>query len=348
MEGPPLGPGGEDITWPNQVAPRGQNASSTRKIKPQTSNPNERGRGDGDQETKDRERQRQTPRSHNTTWSKTTHNPRSPKKKKKAEGGGQTPPTATPAHPHLKGSPTRRYQETDAAHARGHAPRHPRQQKTECRQNPNPHTNTHTPEHPKQQIPEPKHTHPKRTPQPGVAGYKRSAHTNKHTPHHPGQECRGAAQTIALARTPAPHLQPRRAGDQAQGAQKHTHTRTPQPGVAGRSRNQSPSTHTHTAHPNQESRCTGEVHTQAHTHPNPLARTGGAQPKPEPKHTHPHRTPRPGVAGYKGSARTDTHTPQHPSQEWQGLARTRAQTETQTPHTPTRSGSVQTERSMSR
>ena len=38
MEGPPLGPGGEDITWPDQVAPRGRRASSTRKIKPQTSN----------------------------------------------------------------------------------------------------------------------------------------------------------------------------------------------------------------------------------------------------------------------------------------------------------------------
>ena len=38
MEGPPLGPGGEDITWPDQVAPRGRKASSTGKIKPQTSN----------------------------------------------------------------------------------------------------------------------------------------------------------------------------------------------------------------------------------------------------------------------------------------------------------------------
>ena len=38
MEGPPLGPGGEDITLPDQVAPRGRKASSTRKIKPQTSN----------------------------------------------------------------------------------------------------------------------------------------------------------------------------------------------------------------------------------------------------------------------------------------------------------------------
>ena len=38
LEGPPLGPGGEDITWPDQVAPRGRKASSTRKNKPQTSN----------------------------------------------------------------------------------------------------------------------------------------------------------------------------------------------------------------------------------------------------------------------------------------------------------------------
>ena len=38
MKGPPLGPGGEDITWPDQVAPRGRKASRTRKIKPQTSN----------------------------------------------------------------------------------------------------------------------------------------------------------------------------------------------------------------------------------------------------------------------------------------------------------------------
>ena len=36
MKGPPLGPGGEDITWPDQMAPRGRNASSTRNLKPQT------------------------------------------------------------------------------------------------------------------------------------------------------------------------------------------------------------------------------------------------------------------------------------------------------------------------
>ena len=38
MEGPPLGPGGEDITWPDQVAPRCRKASSTCKVQPQTSN----------------------------------------------------------------------------------------------------------------------------------------------------------------------------------------------------------------------------------------------------------------------------------------------------------------------
>ena len=35
MKGPPLGPGGEDITWPDQVAPRSRKASSTRNLKPQ-------------------------------------------------------------------------------------------------------------------------------------------------------------------------------------------------------------------------------------------------------------------------------------------------------------------------
>ena len=38
MKGPPLGPGGEDITWPEQVALRGRRTSSTRNLKRQTSN----------------------------------------------------------------------------------------------------------------------------------------------------------------------------------------------------------------------------------------------------------------------------------------------------------------------
>ena len=38
MKGLPLGPDGEDITWPDQVAPRGRRTSSTRNVKRQTSN----------------------------------------------------------------------------------------------------------------------------------------------------------------------------------------------------------------------------------------------------------------------------------------------------------------------
>ena len=39
MKRPPLGPGAGDITWPDQVAPWGRKASSTRNFKPQTSKP---------------------------------------------------------------------------------------------------------------------------------------------------------------------------------------------------------------------------------------------------------------------------------------------------------------------
>ena len=38
MKGPPLGPGGEDITWRDQAAPWGRKAPSTRHLNPQTSN----------------------------------------------------------------------------------------------------------------------------------------------------------------------------------------------------------------------------------------------------------------------------------------------------------------------
>ena len=39
MKGPPLGTGGEDITWSDHMAPRGRKAPSTRKIKPQNPKP---------------------------------------------------------------------------------------------------------------------------------------------------------------------------------------------------------------------------------------------------------------------------------------------------------------------
>ena len=38
MKGPSLGPGGRDITWPDQVALWGRKASNTCNLKPQTSN----------------------------------------------------------------------------------------------------------------------------------------------------------------------------------------------------------------------------------------------------------------------------------------------------------------------
>ena len=108
--------------------------------------PNERGRGDGDQETQERDRQRRPPQFQDTTGPKTTHPPAARKEKKtKRERRGQTPPTATPAHPHARGSPTRRWRETDAAHARGHTLQHPSQKKAECRQNSNQHTHTTSP-----------------------------------------------------------------------------------------------------------------------------------------------------------------------------------------------------------
>ena len=109
---------------------------------------------------------------------------------------------------------------------------------------------------------------------------------------------------------------------------EHAHSPTPQPGVAGRSRNPSPNTHTHTAHPCQEWLGASGASTQ----PNTPARSGGAQPKPEPKHTHPHRAPVPGVAGCKRSTHTSAHTPQHPRQERRRAAETRTQPQPRPKH----------------
>ena len=168
--------------------------------------------------------------------------------------------------------------------------------------------------------PEPKHTHPHRAPVPGVAGCKRSAHTSTHTAQHPSQEWRGGGATRSQTDTHTPRTRPNSGWVQAECAHEHTHSPKPQPGVAGRSRNPSPNTHTHTAHPCQEWPGASGARTPAHTHPNTPARSGGAQPKPEPQHTHSRRAPQPGVAGCKQSADTSTQTPQHPSQEWRGAA----------------------------
>ena len=66
-------------------------------------------------------------------------------------------------------------------------------------------------------------------------------------------------------------------------------------------------------HPSQYWQGTGGARTQTHTDPNTPASSGGAQPKAGPKHTHAHRATQPGVARYRRSAHTNTHTPQHPS-----------------------------------
>ena len=85
--------------------------------------------------------------------------------------------------------------------------------------------------------PEPKHTHPHRAPEPGVAGCKRSAHTSTHTAQRPSQEWRGAAGTRAQPHTPTLQTPARSGRVQGERTHKRTHTPTPQPGVAGRSRN---------------------------------------------------------------------------------------------------------------
>ena len=174
---------------------------------------------------------------------------------------------------------------------------------------------------------------PRGTPERQAAGHTQGTREGAKQQRPPGVANPGSAH----------NMQRTTAQEQMPGKSEPTHHK-PQPGVAGRSRNPSPSTHTHNAHPSQEWRGTGGAHTPAHTHPNTPARRGGAQPRPEAKHTHPRRTPRPGVAGYKQSADTSTHTAQHPSQEWRGAAETGAQAHTPTPHTPARSGGVQGER----
>ena len=210
---------------------------------------------------------------------------------------------------------------------------------TGCSRNPSRNTHTHgahpsqewrgasgapTPAHASsggvQPKPEPKHTHPRRAPRPGVAGCKRSAHTSTR------QEWRDAAETRAKTHTPTARTQARSGGVQAK--RPHLHT----PGVTGCSRNPSPNTHTHSAHPSQEWRSASGAPTPAH------ARSGGMQLKPEPEHTHPRRALQPGVAGCKRSGHTSTH------QVWRGAAKTRAQTHTPTARTPARSGGVQAER----
>ena len=113
---------------------------------------------------------------------------------------------------------------------------------------------------------------------------------------------------------------------QAKGAHKHAHPNTP--AKSGGAERKTEPEHTH-AHRTPQPGVAGykwSAHTSTQR-PNTPARSGGAQPKPEPKHTHPHRSAKPGMAGYERSTHANTHTPHHFSQEWQGAAETRAETQ---------------------
>ena len=309
-----------------------------------------------------------------------------------------TPLATTKAQGQVPSNNGHRVPQTRAASTTRNEPRH----QNRCQATPDPHTTNASQEwqgtsrartqahtHPgtparsggAQPKPEPKRTHPHRTSQPGVAGYKRSAHTNTHKPQHPNQEWRRGAQTRVGANTPTAHTPARGGGAQAERAHKHAHPNTrarsggaqpkPEPKHAQPSQEwrgtSGARTQTRTPQqPSQERRGPAETRAQAHTppphgparsgrvqaerahkhtqNPNTPARSGGAQQKAEPKHTHPHRTPQPGMGGYKRSAHTSTHTLKHPSQEWRGAAETRSQAHTPTSHTPARSGGVQAER----
>ena len=185
-----------------------------------------------------------------------------------------------------------------------------------------------------------------RTPEPGVAGRSRnqSQSTHSHTAHpsqvwrgtsrartqphqhqHPSKEWLVADKTRAQAHTPThthTHNPARSGGAQPKSEPKHTHQhRTPPPGLAGYKR----STHTNThrpQQPGQEWRGAAETRAQAHIPtPHSPTRCGRTQRKPELKHTHSRRTPQAGVAGYKRSAHTNTHRPQHPCRQWSGAAK---------------------------
>ena len=140
-------------------------------------------------------------------------------------------------------------------------------------------------------------------------------------------------------RKPRQRAQPATNHGTGTGARQHQ-TNKPQtrPGMAGYKQRKHTDTHT-PQHPSQEWRGAAETRAKAHTptphtpvrcgverahkhtHANTQARSGWAQTRPKPKHTHQHRTLRPGVAGYKRSRHTNTHTPHHPSQEWRGAAK---------------------------
>ena len=239
--------------------------------------------------------------------------PRSPPRKKNQRGGGgQTPPTATPAHPRATGGPPRR---------------------AWCKRGTR--TNSHTPQQPNQEgrgtaETRVQHARPHSTPQPGKAGYKRGAHTNTHTPQHPSQEWRGAAATQAKPHTHAPNPQPRDAGDHAGPAHKLTHTPTPPQGMAGRSPNPNPGMHANTAHQNRERWGTGGACTQPRTSQNPNQEgwVASRNASPTANNANPIREKR-----GKTTDRTQTHPPKTPARAG-GVTETQTQAQPGPKHKP--------------
>ena len=166
-------------------------------------------------------------------------------------------------------------------------------------------------------------THTPQTPA-GKGRGKGRARTQIHTPKNPSQQRQGAAKTRTQAQTPTPHstarigvLQAERAHEQthpytparnggvkAKPEPKHTHRR-PQQGMAVSTQNQQ--TNTCTADLGQEWRGTSGAPTRPHRPQHPSQERRG-QPKPKPKHTHQHCTPQRGLAGYRRTVHTDTHT----------------------------------------
>ena len=257
-------------------------------------------------------------------------------------GGAQPKPECQPTHTHHTHQPVlvgyRR-----SAHTNTHRPGHPSQERPGTGRRCTP---TNTPKKPEPGVarrsrePSPStHTHTAHPSQEWL-GNRRSVHTNTHRPQHPSQELLGAAEARAQAPTPTPRTPAGIGGVRAERVHNHTHTpQQPSQEWRGAAGNRAPA---HKPTPHTPASIGGVEDDLAHKHtdPNKPARSGGAQPNPVPEHTHPHRATQPALARYKRNAHTTTRTPQHPSQEWQGTAETRAQVNIPTLHTPARIGRV--------
>ena len=241
--------------------------------------------------------------------------------------------------------PSREWQGTKpSAHTSAHTPQHPSQQwwgtaetRAEAR-TATPHIRARSGGVQRERVY--KQTHSP-TPQPGVAGRSGNPSPSTHThTAHPDQEWRGTnrgrTQTHTHPNTPA-----RSGGAQLKPEPKRTHPhRKLQPGVSGYRRNTHTNTHT-PQYPSQEWPGAAETRAQARTPTVHTPDRSGAvraerahkqthTPTPQPEvagrtrnlspSTHPHRTAQLGVAGRKQSPHMNTHTPQHPSQEWWGAA----------------------------